>query len=96
MDTAIDLSAEAFESLSKQLEQYTKQWSKAAQHAQLNRCTDSSIMDMYDTSIAKGMNVFLSCELHVVDWHPHLVWMYRKGSFQRKGKMHLPMVRHLG
>ena len=64
MEPAIDLSAEAFQSLSKRLRKNTKQWSKADQHAQLIRHTDSSIMDMYDTSTAKGVDIFLPCELH--------------------------------
>jgi hypothetical protein len=64
MEAAMDMSADAFESLSKRLRKNTKQWLKSDQHAQLNRHTDSSIMDMYDTSTAKGVGVFLPCELH--------------------------------
>ena len=59
MEPAMDLSAEAFESPNKQLRKNTKQWSKADQHAQLVRHADSSIMDMYDTSTAKGVDIFL-------------------------------------
>ena len=68
MEPAMDLSAETFESLSKQFRKNTKQWSKADQHAQLIRHTDSSIMDMHDTSTAKGVNIFLPCELHANGW----------------------------
>ena len=49
MEAAMDLSADAFDSLSKRLGKNTKQWLKADQNAQANRHSDSSIMDMYDT-----------------------------------------------
>ena len=58
----MDLSADAFESLSKRLKKNTKRWLKADKHAQLNRHTDSSIMDMYDTSTAKREECTHPCE----------------------------------
>ena len=63
MEAAMDLSADAFDNLSKRLGKNTKQRLKADQHAQANRHSDSSIMDMYDTSTAKGLDVFIPCEL---------------------------------
>ena len=51
----MDLSAEAFESISKRLKKHTKQWLKADQHAQLHRNDDPSLMDIYDTTTSKGM-----------------------------------------
>jgi hypothetical protein len=63
MEAAMDLSADAFDSLSKRLGKNTKQWLKADRNAQLTRQSDSSIMDMYDTSTAKGLDVFIPCEL---------------------------------
>ena len=53
LEREMDLSADVFESLSKRLKKNTKLWLKADRHAQLNRHTDSSIMDMYDTSTVK-------------------------------------------
>ena len=96
METAMDLSANAFDSLSTQLGKNTKQWLKADQHAQLTRQSDSSIMDMYDTSTVKGLDVFIPCELLLMNWQPHLVWMSRQCCSQKRGRLHLPMVRHFG
>ena len=67
MEAAMDLSADAFDSLSKRLGKNTKQWLKADRNAQLTRQTDSSIMDMYDTSTAKGLDVFIPCELMLMN-----------------------------
>ena len=64
MEAAMDLSADAFDSLSKRLGKNTKQWLKADRNAQLTRQSNSSIMDMYDTSTAKGLDVFIPCDLH--------------------------------
>ena len=53
----MELSAEAFQSLSQHLEKHTSQWLIQDQHAQLNRNADPSLMDMYDTATAKGMHM---------------------------------------
>jgi hypothetical protein len=55
LQSGMDLSAEAFESISKRLKKHTKQWLKADQHAQLHRNDDPSLMDIYDTTTSKGM-----------------------------------------
>ena len=68
LEREMDLSADAFESLSKQLRKNTKQLLKADQHAQLNRYTDSSIMDMHDRSTAKHEDLVLTFELHANGW----------------------------
>ena len=57
LQSGMDLSAEAFESISKRLKKHTKQWLKADQHAQLHRNDDPSLMDIYDTTTSKGMYV---------------------------------------
>ena len=67
MEAAMDLSADAFDSLSKRLGKNTKQWLKADRNAHLTRQSDSSIMDMYDTSTAKGLDVFIPCELMLMN-----------------------------
>jgi hypothetical protein len=51
----MDLSVEAFDSLTMRLENHTKQWLKMDKHAQLHRCTNPSAMDIYDTATEKGM-----------------------------------------
>ena len=55
MEVGMDLSAEAFASLTMCLRKHTKQWLKADRHAQSNRSTDSTVMDIYDTVTVKGM-----------------------------------------
>ena len=55
LQSGMDLSAEAFKSISKRLKKHTKQWLKADQHAQLHRNDDPSLMDIYDTTTSKGM-----------------------------------------
>ena len=62
LQSGMDLSAEAFESISKRLKKHTKQWLKADQHAQLHRNDDPSLMDIYDTTTSKGMYM-ISIEL---------------------------------
>jgi hypothetical protein len=53
----MDMSAEAFESLSTRLHSHTKRWIKADQHAQMLRHSDPTVMDIYDTRTAKGMRI---------------------------------------
>ena len=59
LQSGMDLSAEAFDSLSKRLKTHTKRWLKADQHAQLNRNADPSLMDLYDTATSKGMHIII-------------------------------------
>ncbi|KAN0129093.1 hypothetical protein V8E53_013089 [Lactarius tabidus] len=54
LQAGLELSAEAFQSLSLHLEKHTQQWLTQDQHAQINRNADPSVMDMYDTATAKG------------------------------------------
>lgn len=55
LQIGMDLSADAFDALTKRLGKTVKPWLKAEQHAQLNRHKDSTLMDMYDTAKAKGL-----------------------------------------
>ena len=55
LDTGMDISAETFTALSKRFKRKIKPWLKAEKHAQLNRHHDSTLMDIYDTLTAKGM-----------------------------------------
>jgi post-segregation antitoxin (ccd killing protein) len=56
----MELSADASQSLSKCLEKHTNQWLTQDRHAQLNRHADPSLMDIYDTAKAKGVNINLA------------------------------------
>ena len=49
------LSAEVFQALNKRFKRKTKHWLELEQNAQLNRHQDSTLMDIYDTTVAKGM-----------------------------------------
>ena len=51
----MDLSAEAFESLTMRLESHTEQWLKMDNRAQLERSTEPRAMDIYDTTTKKRM-----------------------------------------
>jgi hypothetical protein len=51
----MELSADAFHSLSECLERYTNKWLTQDQHAQLNWHANPSLMDIYDTAKAKGI-----------------------------------------
>jgi hypothetical protein len=55
----MELSADAFQSLSKRLEKHTNQWLTQDQHVQLNRHVDPSLMDIYDTAKANGITMNL-------------------------------------
>lgn len=55
MEVGMDLSAEAFGSLTKRLKKHTRRWLKAERHAQSKRSTDCTVMDIYDTVTVKGM-----------------------------------------
>jgi hypothetical protein len=57
LQAGLELSVEAFQSLSLHLEKHTQQWLTQDQHAQINRNADPSVMDMYDTATAKGMHM---------------------------------------
>lgn len=69
LQSGMDLSAEAFESLSKRLKKHTKQWLKADQYAQSKRDTDPSLMDIYDTVTAKGMHIIINEWIHGFNAH---------------------------
>jgi hypothetical protein len=54
LKTGLDLSAEAFISLSKRFKSKTKVWLKADRQAQRDRAKKASKMDIYDTAKDKG------------------------------------------
>ena len=53
LQSAMDLSAEAFESLNDRLENHAKRWLQEDQDAQSDRKTNLSAMDIYDTVTKK-------------------------------------------
>jgi hypothetical protein len=53
----MDLSAEAFASLSNRFEKHINQWLDVEKHAQQNRTIDVTSMDIYDTSTDKCMDI---------------------------------------
>jgi hypothetical protein len=55
LESGLDLSADAFDALTRRQGKKAKPWLKVEQHAQLNRHKDSALMDIYDTATAKGM-----------------------------------------
>ncbi|KAF8268583.1 hypothetical protein EI94DRAFT_1700161 [Lactarius quietus] len=55
MKVGMDLSADTFNSLTKRLKKHTKRWLKSERNAQLNRSSDSTVMDIYDTVTVKVM-----------------------------------------
>jgi hypothetical protein len=57
LETAMDLSAETFDALSMRFRKKTRRWLAAEQNAQLNRHEDSALMDIYDTTKLKGMDI---------------------------------------
>lgn len=57
LNASMDISAEAFASLSNRLEKHVNQWLVVEKHAQQNRTIDVTSMDIYDTSTAKCMNI---------------------------------------
>jgi hypothetical protein len=60
LESGLELSAEAFLTLSKRFKQNTKEWLKADKTAQRTRNRKPEAMDIYDTAKGKGMrNVFL-------------------------------------
>jgi hypothetical protein len=60
MEPGLELSAEAFLTLSKRFKQNTKEWLKADKAAQQTRNRKPEAMDIYDTAKGKGMiNIFL-------------------------------------
>ncbi|KAF8257631.1 hypothetical protein EI94DRAFT_1817279 [Lactarius quietus] len=54
MEVGMDLSADTFNSLTKHLKKHTKRWLKSERNAQLNRSSDSTVMDIYDTVTVKA------------------------------------------
>ncbi|KAF8261851.1 hypothetical protein EI94DRAFT_1604708 [Lactarius quietus] len=54
MEAGMDLSADTFNSLTKCLKKHTKRWLKSERNAQLNRSSDSTVMDIYDTVTVKA------------------------------------------
>jgi hypothetical protein len=56
LEAGMDISAETFTALSQRFKRKIKPWLKVEKHAQLNRHQDSTLMDIYDTLTAKGMD----------------------------------------
>lgn len=56
-EAAMDPSAEAFDALTKRLGKTVRPWLKAEHQAQMNRHEDATLMDLYDTNVAKGMEI---------------------------------------
>ena len=54
MEIGLDLSADAFDALSKRFKNNTEQWLKTEKHAQASRHEDPSVMDIYDTVTKKS------------------------------------------
>ena len=55
LEAGLSLSAETLKTLNTHFVKSTKEWEKEDHHAQLNRHTDSTLMDIYDTETIKGM-----------------------------------------
>jgi hypothetical protein len=66
LESGLELSAEAFLTLSKRFKHSTKEWLKADKAAQRTRNRKPEAMDIYDTAKGKGMgNVFLRSNLRL-------------------------------
>ncbi len=55
MEAGLDLSAETFGALCERFKPRITQWLQQDRRAQLRRDDDPSVMDIYDTTMAKGM-----------------------------------------
>lgn len=65
LESGLDLSAEAFLTLSKRFKKQTKAWMRADKAAQQTRQINPEAMDIYDTAKEKGMrNVFIRLISH--------------------------------
>jgi hypothetical protein len=66
LESGLDLSAEAFSSLSKRFKTETKEWLKADKVAQRTRHKKPEAMDIYDTAKEMGMgNAVLRSHLYL-------------------------------
>jgi hypothetical protein len=54
LETGLDLSADAFQGLTKRFGKKVKQWLQTEKHAQSYRLEDPALMDIYDTVIKKS------------------------------------------
>ena len=65
LDSGLDLSSEAFLTLSKRFKEQTKGWLKADMAAQRSRHRKPEVMDIYDAAKEKGMiHLFIRPFLH--------------------------------
>jgi hypothetical protein len=64
LDSGLELSSEAFLTLSKRFKTNTKEWLKADKAAQRTRNRKPEAMDIYDTSKGKGMKMSSSNMIH--------------------------------
>jgi hypothetical protein len=66
LESGLELSAEAFLTLSKRFKESTKEWLKADKAAQRTRHRKPEAMDIYDTSKEQGArHVFLRSNPHL-------------------------------
>jgi hypothetical protein len=66
LEAGLELSAEAFLSLSKRFKTNTKEWAKADKAAQRTRNRKPESMDIYDTVKGQGLsNIILLCNPHL-------------------------------
>jgi hypothetical protein len=57
LESSLELSADAFLTLSKRFKQNTKEWLKADVAAQRTRHRKPEVMDIYDTAKEQGMRI---------------------------------------
>jgi hypothetical protein len=66
LNSGLELSSEAFITLSKRFKEHTKGWLKADKAAQQTRHRNPEVMDIYDTIKEKGMrNILFRSNIHL-------------------------------
>jgi len=55
LEDGLDVSAEAFEALCTRFKTKTRKWLEEEREAQYRRYEDPTAMDIYDTTVGKGM-----------------------------------------
>lgn len=98
LEAGLSLSAETLKTLNTHFVKSTKEWEKEDHHAQLNRHTDSTLMDIYDTETIKGMlnEWIILSELCSCIQKLHPMWMFSNNWLWNRAKTSPLMVKHIG
>ena len=97
LEDGLELSVETFQALCDHFQPRIQKWLQEERAAQQRQHEDVTVMDIYDTTVAKGMRSSTSYASFGNKYNQLQLVEKSKGNWlRRKAEMTYPMVRHPG